>query len=88
MARLGRAEGDREIVMEAVKQDGHALLFASAGLQGDREIVMEAVKQNGYALWHASAGLKGDREIVMEAVKRNGRAAARPRPSCRATGRL
>ena len=31
--------------MEAVKQNGHALEYASAELQGDREIVMAAVKQ-------------------------------------------
>ena len=34
--RLGRAEG-RETVMEVVKQDGRALLHASAELQGDRD---------------------------------------------------
>ena len=46
-----RAElkGDREIVMEAVKQNGFALC-ASAALKGDREIGMEAVKQHGLAL--------------------------------------
>ena len=60
--------GDREIVMEAVKQNGFALQFASAELEGDREIVMEAVKQDGHALYCASAELQGDREIVMEAV--------------------
>ena len=35
-------KGDREIVMEAVKQYGDALQYASAELKGDREIVMEA----------------------------------------------
>jgi len=58
--------------MEAVKQYGFALEYASAELKGDREIVMEAVKQNGRALQYASAELQGDREIVMEAVKQNG----------------
>ena len=60
--------------MEAVKQDGFALQFASAELKGDREIVMEAVKQDWRALQYASAELKGDREIVMEAVAQDPKA--------------
>ena len=34
---------DREIVLEAVKQNGRALEYASATLKDDREIVLEAV---------------------------------------------
>ena len=45
-------------VMEAVKQNGHALQYASKELQGDKEVVMEAVKQNGHALQYASKNLK------------------------------
>ena len=40
---------DREIVLEAVKQDkqdGRALEYASAALKDDREIMLEAVKQD------------------------------------------
>ena len=55
--------GDREFLMEAVKQNGHALEYASAELKGDREIVMAAVKQNGDALEYASDELKGDEEL-------------------------
>ena len=68
---LAELKGDREIVMEAVKQSGWALQYASAELQGDRE-TLEAVKQYGVALEYALAELKGDREIVMAAVKQNG----------------
>ena len=57
-------KGDREIVMEAVKQSGNALQYASAELKGDREFMMEAVKQVGHALSYASAELKKDREIM------------------------
>ena len=65
---------DREIVLEAVKQDGRALEYASAALKDDREIVLEAVKAE-LALYkddlaivqlkYASAALKDDREIVL-----------------------
>ena len=61
-----------EIIMEAVKQDGLALRYASEQLKNDREFVMEEVKQNWWALYYASKQLKNDREIVMEAVKQNG----------------
>ena len=71
--------------MEAAKQDGNALQFASAELKGDREIVMEAVEQWGFALQYASHELQGDREIVTSyhaerdrAAVRIGRAEVRP----------
>ena len=38
-------KGDREVVLEAVKQNGGALEDASEELKGDREVVMAAVKQ-------------------------------------------
>ena len=68
--------GDREIVMEAVSQDGEALHCASEELRGDREIVMKAVSGSGKALWRASEELRGDREIVMQAVSQTGWALA------------
>ena len=40
----------RSKVLEAVKQNGGVLYFASAALKYDREIVLEAVKQNWKAL--------------------------------------
>ena len=56
---------DREIVLEAVKQEGLVLKYAKAALKEDEE--------RG-ALKYASAALKDDREIVLEAVKHNGKA--------------
>jgi len=35
--------------LEAVKQNGYALLFASC-MYRDEELMLEAVKQNGYCL--------------------------------------
>ncbi|KAG2388595.1 hypothetical protein C9374_000034 [Naegleria lovaniensis] len=39
---------DKDIMLEAVKKDGYALIFASKELQNDPELVMEALKCNGY----------------------------------------
>ena len=48
----------KEEVLEAVKQEGFALRFASDELRGDREVVLEAVKQDGDALEFASEELR------------------------------
>jgi hypothetical protein len=61
--------GDREIVLEAVKQDGAALQFASSRLQNERRVTMTAVESNGRALQYCGAEMKKDREIVLAAVE-------------------
>ena len=71
MAHVSESSSRTE-VLEAVKQNGCALQYASAALQDDHEIVLEAVKQNGRALEYASATLKDDREIMLEAVHLRG----------------
>ena len=91
-------KGDRDVVIEAVKQDGRALKYASAELRGNieksdldyenkmqksKEVVLEAVKQNGRALVYASPELKADREIVLEAVKQHGEALKYASPALR-----
>ena len=43
--RFGGLKHVREVVIEAVRQDGDALQFASEDLNGDREVVIEAVRQ-------------------------------------------
>ena len=45
-------------MLEAVKEYGNALKYASAALKDDREFMLEAVKQYGCALRFASAGLR------------------------------
>ena len=54
---------DREEMLEAVRNDGNALEYASDTLKADREVVLEAVKQNGYALEYASEELQNDPEL-------------------------
>ena len=58
---------DREVVLEAVQQDGRALQYASEELQADREVVLAAVQQNGWAIEHASPELRADREVRLAA---------------------
>jgi len=59
----------KEQVLEAVKQAGYALQYASEELRGDHEVVMEAVKENGYVLKYASMQLKEDRDFIVKAAR-------------------
>lgn len=64
------------MVLEAVKQCGGALQFASPELKDNKEMVLEAIKQRNWAYWvmeFASAELKGDRQVILKAVKQDGR---------------
>mmetsp|Transcript_71409 Transcript_71409/g.192286 ORF Transcript_71409/g.192286 Transcript_71409/m.192286 type:complete len:232 (-) Transcript_71409:247-942(-) len=65
---------DRNVALEAVKKDGHALARAAPALRRDRALVLEAVKQSGLALQYAAPELRADRECVLEAVRESGRA--------------
>ena len=59
---------NKEEVLEAVKEDGHALKQASEDLRADREVVLAAVRRNGMELEHASEKLRDDKEVVMKAL--------------------
>ena len=63
---------DKEVVLEAVKDKGEVLFWASVELRSDKEVALEAVKQNGYALQYASDELRNDKDVVIEAVKQHG----------------
>ena len=55
-------QGDREIVMAAVRQDVWALEHAAQEMKDDKDIVLAAVKQDGWALSFASARLRNNSE--------------------------
>lgn len=50
----------KEEVLEAVKQDGLALEYASEKLQNDREVVLEAVRGCDWALEYEEYEVKND----------------------------
>lgn len=60
-------QDDQDIVMQAVKERGLLLKFASESLKDDKNIVLEAVKRDGDAFEYASNRLRGDREILLTA---------------------
>ena len=67
-------QNDREIVLEAIRQNNADLTFilslALPQLRNDREIILEAVRQDGWLLTYASPELRNDREIVLAALRR------------------
>ena len=60
-------QGDKELVLAAVKDYGLALKQASPALQNNRQIVMAAVKNNGMAIDYASPALQKDKAIMKAA---------------------
>ena len=65
---------DWGVVMTAVQQEGHALLFASQELRADRDIVLAAVRNYGQALEYASEELQADIEVAYAAIENDGEA--------------
>jgi len=69
-----RFADDKEVVLEAVKNEGRALELASDALRSDREIVLAAVATDGWtsALQYASDAVRADRDIVLAALATHG----------------
>ena len=66
---MAALQDDRWIVLEAVKQHGYALRYASVALKDDRWIVLEAAKQkNMEALLCASFAQRDDLSILKGAA--------------------
>lgn len=60
---------DKQYVLEAVREEGHYLLYAAVNLKRDKEIVFEAIKQNGSAFGRADARLLRDREFALKVIE-------------------
>ena len=61
-------QNDRDIVLEAVRENAWALQYASEALRGDREIVLAAVRQIEGTLEFASYELRADPEFILLVV--------------------
>lgn len=64
--------GDRQVILEIVKNYGDSLLNVRSEFKDSFDIVLAAVKNRGSALKYASVNLKNNKEIVTAAVKNNG----------------
>jgi hypothetical protein len=71
--QLSLMKQHREIIIQAVKQNGLCLRHIPSDMRCDREIVCAAVKQNGNAVQYLTyEWMLQNRDIVLEAVKQRG----------------
>ena len=66
-----KLHADKELMLEAVKQDGQLLYYASKELRDDKEVVTEAIKNKWLILKYASKRLRSDKEIADLAIEQN-----------------
>lgn len=69
-----KLQGDRDVMLAAVKVDGQALYYGSKEIRNDKDVVLEAVTKKGLILKYASNELRKDKEIVLVAIKQDKRA--------------
>ena len=55
---LKELRGNKELVLAAVRIDGHALEYASDELKNDLEVVLEAISKNKNNITHASKEMR------------------------------
>jgi len=69
-----KLHSDKELMLEAVKQDGQLLYYASKELRDDEEMVRNAVENKWLILKYASKRLRGNREIAKIALEQDKKA--------------
>lgn len=62
---------DRDIVLAAVRKNGHALGLAPEEFRGDRELVLEAIKHQPASISSAARELRMDLEFLVAAARLN-----------------
>ena len=61
----------KPVILEAVKNLGSLLQYASDRLRDDKDIVLAAIKNNGLALEYASYRMRSDKDIVFIAMEKD-----------------
>lgn len=56
---------NKEVMLEAIKQDGNNLSFCSDSLKNDWDIVFFAYKMNRFSLEHASKEIRNDKDKML-----------------------
>jgi hypothetical protein len=62
---------DYEIVLEAIRNDGDNLMFASDNLKNNSEIVLEAIQNKFKSICYASDDLKNNPDFILSALEQN-----------------
>jgi hypothetical protein len=61
---------NREIILEAVQNNGLSLQFVGESFQNDKEIVLIAIENNGSSYQFASYSMKNDVDVVMKTLNK------------------
>ena len=69
-----RLHADKDLMLEAVKQDGQMLYYASKSLRDNEEIVKNAIENKWLILKYASKRLRSSKEIAEIALSKNEKA--------------
>ena len=70
---MKKSFGEREKLIESIKERPFGLVSLSDELKNDREIVLAAINKDVYSLDnYASDELRNDREMVLAAVNKDG----------------
>ena len=69
LEEIKQNKNNKEYMLNAVKEKGKILEYATEELKDDKELVLEALKQDGEALEFASEKLKADKEIILLAIQ-------------------
>ncbi|KAF0980182.1 hypothetical protein FDP41_013396 [Naegleria fowleri] len=64
-------QNDKEVVLNAVRNDGTALEFASKKLKQDEQVIREAIQQNPFAILYVHARVPQGREMVKNVCRDN-----------------
>lgn len=62
---------DKELMLEAVNQDGQELYYANQALRDDKDVVLAAVTKKWLVLKFASFRLRGDKDVALAALNQN-----------------
>ena len=65
-------KADKEVMLEAIRQNPNAFQNADASLQDDKEFMLEATSINGLVLNNASTRLRADKDVALSAVSNTG----------------
>ena len=67
---IKKNSNNKEYVINAVKQKGKLLEFATTELQDDEDVVKVALEQDGEAMEFVSNRLKDDKDIALLAINK------------------
>ena len=60
---------DKEVILEAIRNNPEALEFASDRLKADREVVYESVSKVGWTYCYAKENLLEDKELLLAGLE-------------------